>query len=199
MFKPQIDPYKDAYYYPFDGNTFIYTDINTTNFHKIHTAKFMDVTTYDDYAKYASIRGLLSGSTNSGNGFFPNTEKGFLIPDSKLLSPSVENFTEQGLNLLRKIIQLCKEKNVEVIMVVAPYQKKYMPSLYIKNYKEILDSVMGMQIKYGTRFFDYTYTPIAADTAYFYNSWHLNSTGANAYSLTVANDIKQCITNVIKK
>lgn len=194
MFKPEIDPYKDAYYYPYttDNNTFVYS--NNTNANTIHKIKILDVSTYDDYAKYAALRGLISPTQNTGDGFFPHAEQGFARPDSILLHSVAENYSEIGQLLLEKIITLCKQKNIELMLVVAPYQKDYAPVLFIKNYNEILGWVKAMAMKNETHFFDYTQLPLAGDTSYFYNSWHLNIKGAMAYSIQVGNDLKQFIT-----
>lgn len=192
MFKPGIDPYKDAYYYPYtaDDNTFVYSNTTANTIHKI---KFLDVATYDDYAKYAAIRGIVSPAQNTGNGFSPHGEQGFAIPDNKLLQADTEKYNEEGHQLLKKIINMCKEKNVELMLVVAPYQKNYAPGLFIKNYDEILEWVKISATKSGAYYFDYTQLPLAADTSYFYNSWHLNIKGATEYSKQVGDDLKQFI------
>ena len=192
MFRPGIDPYKDAYYYPFtsDGSTFVYSKTPANTIHKI---KFLDVAAYDDYAKYAALRGIVSPTQNTGNGFFPHSEQGFAIPDNKLLQSDTEKYNEQDRQLLEKIINMCKEKNVELMLVIAPYQKNYAPVLFIKNYSEIVEWVTISAKKNAAYFFDYTQLPLAAETSYFYNSWHLNIKGATAYSKQVGNDLKQFI------
>ncbi|MDB5199017.1 MAG: hypothetical protein JWO92_980 [Chitinophagaceae bacterium] len=193
MFKPQIDPYKDAYYYPYESaeNIFVYTNNGSAN--TMHKAKFLDVTAYDDYVKYAAIRGLLSRFKNSEKGFFPHIQPGFSIPDSGTLVSAVENYNEDGYYLLKKLMKLCAEKHIKLMLVIAPYQKKYSPALFVKNYKTILEYVKILAIKYSASYFDYTNIALVTDTGYFYNSWHLNIKGARAYSIQVANDLKQYV------
>ena len=50
---------------------------------------------------------------------------------------------------------------------------------------------MFMQIAndYGLPYLDYTYDELSYDTAYFYNTMHLNKTGADLFSRKVARDI----------
>jgi|GEM_PF-3876909 len=194
MFKPGIDPYKDAYYYPYTSgdDEFVYS--NNTKANIIHKINFLDVSTYDDYAKYAALRGLISPTQNTGNGFFPHVEQGFTRPDSTLLKEDIENYTEEGHGLLEKIMIVCKQKNIELMLVVAPYQKDYAPAFFIKNYNEILELVKASASKNTAHYFDYTQLPLESDTSNFYNSWHLNIKGATTYSIQVANDLKQFIT-----
>lgn len=87
----------------------------------------------------------------------------------------------------RDFLDDCRRDSIQVVLVTSPF--------YIGGTKKMSDStglrIMFEQIAndYGLPFLDYTYDTISCDTAYFYNTMHLNRTGANLFSQKVARDI----------
>ncbi len=191
MFQPERDPYKDPYYYAYTyaNNNIILTDSNTAN--KLHKLKIFDITAYDDYVIYASLRGLISSkSSNDNKGFMPHTQTGFVVPDTSLIPKGYELPSKKGEIIFRKIIALCKAKKIILILVIAPFVKRYAPVLYISNYNTIINRIKEIALQNQVTFTDYSSTKIADDTSCFFNSWHLNLKGSGLYSLQVANSLK---------
>ena len=197
MFDIARDPYKDAYYYPFqeDNTGIVMTDSGTTNL--IHKTKIFDIALYDDYAKYAAIDGLLRpGKAIAGmyKGYFPNRKLNYF--EANPTEPGVNKksdikVAEKGLALLTSCINACSENKIQLILVVAPYFKKYAPEKYYNNFGDILDTVKMIAKQRNIPFYDYRDMNIASDEQYFYNVNHLNSKGAALYSLAVADSIKK--------
>ena len=191
MFHPEIDPYKDPYYYAYtsENKHIILTDNSKAN--KIHGFKIFDITAYDDYVIYAALRGLAGNADFSkSNGFIPHVEQGFTI-DTTVMPTGYQPYTKTGEDIFKNLIALCKEKNICLMMVIAPYVKQLGPWLYINNYAQIIEKVKNIATQNQVPFFDYSLSDIGNDTSYFYNSWHLTLRGANTYSRYLADSIRQ--------
>lgn len=92
-----------------------------------------------------------------------------------------------SIHKLDQFLQECKREDIRVVFVIAPY--------YIGATKKI-DDLDGMYKlfcsitePYQIPILDYTNNPISYDTAYFYNSSHLNRKGATLFSLKLAHDL----------
>lgn len=191
MLYPEADPYKDPYYYAYtsENKNILLTDNSKSN--KIHRIKIFDITAYDDYVIYASLRGLLNNADFNNNGFVPHSEPGFSI-DTSVIPKGLQPFSKNGKAIFNNIIALCKQKNISLIMVIAPYVRQYAPWLYISNYNKIIDEVKNTATKNLIPLFDYSSSDFGNDKSYFYNAWHLNIKGAKAYSIRVGNDLRKC-------
>ncbi len=87
----------------------------------------------------------------------------------------------------RMFLDECRRDSIPVVLVTSPF--------YIGGTRKMADST-GMHDMfarladdYGLPYLDYTYDELSYDTAYFYNTMHLNLTGANLFSEKVARDI----------
>lgn len=197
MFDIARDPYKDAYYYPFQGDQsgVLMTDSGTT--YLIHKTKLFDIALYDDYAKYAAIDGLLRpGKAIPGmyKGYYPNRKLNYF--ETNPTEPGANKkseikVAEKGLVLLDSCINICAQNKIQLILVMAPYYKKYAPEKYYNNFGDILDTVKTIARQKNIPFYDYRDMDIASDEQYFYNVNHLNSKGAALYTLAVADSIKR--------
>jgi len=191
MFDISQDPYKDAYYYPFERKMqeFLMTDSTTNRY--IHRLSLFDISLYDDFVKYAAIDGLVRpGRKIEGvyNGYYPHQNlTDFIEPTEELLKKAEIKIEESGISILHDIVQLCKERNVKLALVTAPYYKKDFPV----NYYKLQAKISGIAKQKGILFLDCTSLPIIANKTYFYNSNHLNVKGASFYSLIVADSIKK--------
>jgi hypothetical protein len=195
MFDIADDPYKDAYYYPFEKQAqgLVLKSPGTVNL--IHRLKIFDIALYDDYAKYAAIDGLLRPYrilTGVYKGYYPNAQlNNFETIANFGISNKKITVTQTGLVLLDNCISLCKKNNVKLVLVMAPYFKQYAPEKHFTNFNAVVDSVKAVAKKNGIPFYDYTTMNIAADQQYFYNANHLNSRGAAVYTQAVADSIKK--------
>ena len=87
----------------------------------------------------------------------------------------------------RDFLDECRRDSIPVVLVTSPF--------YIGGTRKMADP-KGMHdmferiaTDYGLPFLDYTYDELCYDTAYFYNTMHLNRTGANLFSQKVARDL----------
>ena len=87
----------------------------------------------------------------------------------------------------REFLDECRRDSIQVVLVTSPF--------YIGGTRKMADST-GMHAMferiaddYGLPYLDYTYDELSYDTAYFYNTMHLNRTGANLFSQKVARDL----------
>ena len=202
MFGVEKDPYKDAYYYPYENDTtaFIMEDTGKTSI--LHQLKLFDISLYDDYVKYAGIDGFVRPGRHE-----PGEYKGFL-PHNDLTDFAASGLknrfkhdapvSEKGFQLLIKIIDLCRQNNKQLILVQAPYANSYFPANYFDNFYQIINKTDSIAQQNNIPFFKYTNLPIANDNGYFYNSNHLNIKGANIYSKILAADINKYFKGIKK-
>jgi hypothetical protein len=195
MFDIADDPYKDAYYYPFEkqASGLVLNSSGTVNL--VHQLKIFDIALYDDYAKYAAIDGWLRpGRILSGvyKGYYPNTQlNNFETIANFGTSHKKITVTQTGFGLLNSCISLCKKNNIKLVLVMAPYFKQYAPEKYFTNFIAVVDSVKAVANQSNIPCYDYSTMSIADDQQYFYNTNHLNSKGAAVYTKAVADTIKK--------
>ena len=203
MFDTGKDPYKDPFFYPYQNELpgLLINDSGLNN--RIHQAKVFDIAMYDDMAKYAAIDGFIRPNrivSGLYKGFYPHmAENDFIEPLQKQIIHSNASFTVNGINILNDIINLCNKKQKKLVLVVAPYVKKFFPGNYIDNYSTIIAKVKAMAVANQVSFLDYTENPIAEDHDYFYNVNHLNVKGAKAYTRMLAGDINKILRDTIKQ
>lgn len=100
----------------------------------------------------------------------------------------IVKFDTATIHLFEQFIEECKSQNISLILVYAP---EYIEGQkYIGNRKEVLDTFRNFSEKYHLPFFDYSNDSICFDKNLFYNSMHLNQTGAERFSSELAHDIK---------
>jgi hypothetical protein len=195
MFDLNGDPYKEAYYYPY-GNTGIRHEMEAGN-RFVHSLKIFDISLYDDYAKYAAMDGWARpGRQVAGlyKGYYPYTFLDeFTEPSPELLVRHKTPFSENGLDVLKQLIGVCRKRNIELLLCIAPYYSKYFPSGYISNYDEIIRRVKEVAKSDQIPFLDFSSMLIGNDKANFYNVNHMNVRGATLYSLSVADTLKKLI------
>jgi len=88
----------------------------------------------------------------------------------------------------QRYLQECKAKNIKIIMVYAPEYKEV--HRYIINRDSVMNMYRNFSTTYGVPFLDYSDSAISSNRNYFYNSQHLNKTGAEKFSRMLARDVK---------
>jgi len=197
IFNISEDPYKDAYYYPFEKKLSGFLLNDTSNNRLIHKLKLFDISLYDDYSKYAAIDGLLRPQRQiegKYNGYIPqHVTSDFSVPVSNPLKNNQVLDSATALEQLAGIIDLCSDKQVQLVFVVAPYYRECFPDRYFPNYTSLMQKARQMAVQNNILFLDYSSMPIASEKKYFYNCNHLNSVGAAIYSSAVADTLKSYI------
>lgn len=116
----------------------------------------------------------------------PSTEKGGNLDNSnsyeyasvieveppKIVDKNAVNMGDTiGKRYLRKIIELCKEENIDILLTTLPYVPK-------EDYQQSLNSVQAIADEYNINYLDFimedTFINYSTD---FYNTDHLNSSG----------------------
>lgn len=97
------------------------------------------------------------------------------------------------ISQFRDFLDECRQDSISVVMVTSPF--------YIGGTRKMSDSdgmhTMFEQIAedFNIPYLDYTYDTLSYDTAYFYNTMHLNSIGANIFSQKMARDVDSILRN----
>ena len=100
----------------------------------------------------------------------------------------------ETLFLFEKFIAECKKQNIKLIFVNAPEHIKGQE--FIKNRNEVLAIYTEFSHKYNIPFYDYSKDAISYQKIYFYNTNHLNKTGAELFTVKLIDTLKQ--SNLIK-
>jgi hypothetical protein len=93
------------------------------------------------------------------------------------------------VELFDSFLNYCKGNDIPVIMVFTP---EYIKAIeFTKDKETVLGIYRSFSERYNIPFLDYTNDPICYDTNNFYNSLHLNKTGAELFTSKLAHDIKE--------
>ena len=93
------------------------------------------------------------------------------------------------VNLFEKFIVDCKQRDIQLIFVNAP---EYIEGQkFTKNRAEILAVYSKFSKQYNIPFYDYSHDPISFQKKYFYNSVHMNKTGAELFTAKLIDTLKQ--------
>jgi hypothetical protein len=91
---------------------------------------------------------------------------------------------QDGVDALEALLALCREQAIPVVLVYSPEYTE-MQSL-TTNRAEIFRRFEALGRKYGVPLWDFSASPISSNRANFYNSQHLNASGASLFSADVA-------------
>ena len=154
---------------------------------------------YTDYPKPGQVEAMENNKNGYvGKGFVkvdPSDEKGTLNYDNLKLPPANKNISDintKDTEYLKKISQLCKENNCELILLSTPFPTFQI--LRVKNYfefdKKVADIAKDLNIEY------YNYNLIKPEVFklknnYFSDTEHLNTIGAEAFSKSLAAFVKK--------
>ncbi len=111
---------------------------------------------------------------------------GEAFEQQKSISFHVDDTTIQVFNTF---LAQAVEDSVRVVFVYAPLFSGATEK--ISNRELMYETYQNLADKFGIPVLDYTDMWICRDTAYFYNAMHLNKTGAEIYTDSLANDIKR--------
>ena len=97
-------------------------------------------------------------------------------------------FDKEVKQQFNEYLAFCQQENIIVFLVYAP--EYYEVQTYYKNKSELINLCYESVKKYDCHFLDYSKNSLCYDRKYFYNSQHLNKTGAELFSLDLGNKIK---------
>ena len=100
-------------------------------------------------------------------------------------------FNNSTINLLKQFLSECQNKKISIVFVYVP---EYIEGQkYIQNHKELISLYKEIASDYNIPFFNYSKDSLSFKKKYFYNSLHLNKTGAELFSKKLAQN--KAITN----
>ena len=94
-------------------------------------------------------------------------------------------------SLLEQLMTECREDHVTPVFVLGPVFDQYM--LQLDNRDEALAEVHNMAEQYNVPLFDYTESYISSDSTFFCDPIHLNSCGANRFSMMLAQSLQDSL------
>lgn len=138
------------------------------------------------------VKKMLTPSSKSG--YETPLYKGFRSYDRKwdggeLRKQSSVSYTKDStiIRQFRAFLAECRDDSIQVVLVSSPF--------YIGGTRKMADST-GMHTMFAriaadfdVPYLDYTYDELSYDTTYFYNTMHLNKTGADLFSQKLARDL----------
>lgn len=113
----------------------------------------------------------------------------------KTMSSYAITLDTTSVKQFESFIKSCKSENIEVVMVYTPEHIE--GQKYVSNRSDIIGLYTKLAKSYDLLFFDYSDSELCQDKKYFYNSSHLNATGADIFSKTFISDLKKARTHNI--
>jgi hypothetical protein len=95
---------------------------------------------------------------------------------------------DKGVEIFRELIECSLKSGAKVVLVYSPEYKEVQP--LFKNREEVFRKIRDIATEYKVVFWDFSDDPICSDRSLFYNSQHLNSRGANLFSIEVGKKLK---------
>jgi hypothetical protein len=92
-----------------------------------------------------------------------------------------------GMRALVELIQLCQSRDIDVILVYSP-EFIEMQALQ-RNRPQIFARFAELSTRFQVPFWDFSASPLGRDKINFYNSEHLNASGAAAFSRELAHQL----------
>ena len=92
-----------------------------------------------------------------------------------------------GVRVLEDMITLCHENGIQLVLVYSPEYDGM--QRMTKNREEIFAEFRELSKRYNVPFWDYSQWKYVDDTSMFYNSQHMNSRGAEMFSIDIARQL----------
>lgn len=126
--------------------------------------------------------------------FQKNWDQSFETFQKQNESSHHQKIDQPDIDLLQDLLIQCNRQGIKVILVFSPEFIGYQN--IVTNRDEIIDLYHSISKKYSCYFFDFSRSSICKDTAFFYNSQHMNSKGSLIFSQDLATVLKTTISCV---
>lgn len=140
------------------------------------------------------MRKLITSSSSASKDYNTNLYKGFHGFDKKwdgnaLKKQASVTYTKDStiLRQFQEFLTECRQEDIPVVLIVSPFYIGGTEKM--SDYAGMHNMFAEIAHKNGIPLLDYTYDELSYDTTYFYNTMHLNKTGANLFSEKVAHAI----------
>jgi hypothetical protein len=101
--------------------------------------------------------------------------------------PAEVHIPQAQLEYLGDIIRLVRERDSELILVVAPVPKEWCP--IITNYTEVTSEIKDIAADHGVRFYDFNEAVTLNSRTDFKDSHHLNGNGSKIFSYDILDSL----------
>lgn len=130
---------------------------------------------------------IMDGMINNGNSGIPRVEEW-----------DINNMSKEGIQYLQKIVDFCKENNIELIMIMPPFNNAYVYSVdrNIAPYDEINQFFEKYAKSQNVRYYNFDLAKAKKDSIQddcFADARHLNRKGAEVFSKLVGEVLSQSI------
>jgi len=183
-------------YFSFLKNTVINNYLNECGYStlKVKLFPFLEMSDYDDNTKGYFIKGLL-GQNEIPVGDFEY--KGYLSNSENYISPiqpipplDTLEVSPIARNYLADIFQICKDKNIQVILAYSPsYDHKI--EQHHSNTAKIFSMIDSFAVSNKSIFLRGDNLELCSNPKLFANAGHLNKEGGREYSLILAEEINE--------
>lgn len=178
-------------YYPFLDDTIVYNTISSAN-KKAWLYKNIPafrITEIDDFGKGVAIMGIIGKVDNETAPLY----KGYVARGTSSIKPCHDRridstkfvFTEKTESLLNEIANICKSKNISLILTYSP---TYDCFEYSDDHAAFFEYVKRFSEKNDVPFWNYEKW-MSANNNYFADAEHLNQQGSRAFSKLLITDI----------
>ena len=189
------NPIDATVYFRYLDNRGVYTSMNESWKYSglFKNLPFLRLSQFDDINKTYGFKGL-KGDKEKTTG---PSYKGYTENINDIVSDTVKvpelncfwvSYTEKGKFYTEKILQLCREKNINTVVVYSPEYKRL--NFICPEGKRIIDTISSLCETYNFPFWNYLLHPICEEQKYFANIGHLNLKGAQYFSKILGKDIK---------
>jgi hypothetical protein len=168
------------------------------NGHPVFFAKHLPLfrlTAYDDFTRsncFKGWRGIteISAGEYQYKGFLSNTDF-FIEADSTVVLDTLQRYVSPGsLDLLNDMVQTCRQHKIPLVLLHSPIYKQ-MLFRSIRVYPQILALSDSTARHNQLAYWRHDTLPLCSNPAFFANVGHLNKTGARAYSVVLAAQLKK--------
>ncbi|HAE31467.1 MAG TPA: hypothetical protein DCF89_10145 [Flavobacteriales bacterium] len=198
----------ESYSYPFkeyaflpqfeeDSIEFVFQDVLPP--HKFWMYKFVKASKYMEFnSKYPFYDNLIHFGIeqeyqkieqSKGSKLVNKNQRveGFNTQDMEEITGKVQ-FNKLDLRYLRKIIQLCKSNDIELLCYSAPLYKDL---YFARGYENINNQIDSLAASWDFEWNDYSFIPLSQQEEYFADNSHLNQAGAKIFSKQLARTISE--------
>jgi hypothetical protein len=186
IFNPNI-------YYPFLNNQIVFNTLKPyKRVHLLRYLPFLQITECDDFLRESAVQGLMGKKKPldpNYKGYLESGRDSIPLPFKITYLTTDYAVRKKGTDLLLRMINTCREKNIRLILTYSPvYDKKdeKLNPAFFPTIEKICDTT-------GTPFLNYRSIPLTKNHRLFRDELHLNRFGADIFSDLLANDLKKLI------
>lgn len=186
-------------YFPYIDNPIVYNSLKPFNetVTYVHYFHFLRVMYYYDLLKWISIKSwlgikprveykLVNGYRVNNSKWNDHWEEGLArrIDIIKGLHPKIEA-EKPGIPLFMEILDMCKEQNIRLVFSSSPIVRGDLNKLYENTESQVIEYSKGYDVS-----FHWMHKEDWGRETYFYDYLHMNSLGADRYTKSLCDFIK---------